>query len=311
VAAVDAGVPTPRASARRAAKPPLNVLLLSVDSLRADMPWAGYPREIAPNLTRLARESAVWTNYRSTSSYTAQSVATLLSGRYTSSLYRSGVFFTAFSPANLFFPELLQERGIRTIGLHAHMYFARNKGLEQGFDVWETVPGIAFDAETDRSVTSQKSSERLMALLSQPENTSGQFFVWAHYMDPHDQYIKHAESPDWGNTNRDRYDSEVFYTDLWLGKFLEFARAQPWWSRTAVIVTGDHGEAFGEHQMYKHAFELWDVLTRVPLIGWGRGCPSRSPARASRARCMGKPRRGASRSCWSCARTATIPRGAR
>ena len=35
------------------------------------------------------------------------------------------------------------------------------------------------------------------------------FFIYMHYMDPHDVYVKHKESPDWGNTRRDRYDSEV------------------------------------------------------------------------------------------------------
>jgi arylsulfatase A-like enzyme len=85
-------------------------------------------------------------------------------------------------------------------------------------------------------------------------------------MDPHDQYVKHAETPDFGKHNRDRYDSEVHYTDQHIGRLLEFAKKQPWWSSTAVIISADHGEAFGEHGMYKHAFEVWDVLTRVPLV---------------------------------------------
>jgi choline-sulfatase len=260
--AASAAAPAPLRRPREA----LNVLLLTIDSLRADMPWAGYPRPIAPNLTALAADSVVWEQHRSTSSYTAQTAATWLSGRYASTLQRNGYFFTGFASDNEFFPELLQRRGVRSIGLHAHLYFARDKGLDQGFAIWETVPGLTFDPETDRHVTSDKTSTRLIELLSQPENTSRQFFVWAHYMDPHDQYLLHAEAPDFGKKNRDRYDSEIFYTDLWLGKFLDFARAQPWWQRTAVVITGDHGEAFGEHGMYKHAFELWDVLVRVPLI---------------------------------------------
>jgi arylsulfatase A-like enzyme len=137
------------------------------------------------------------------------------------------------------------------------------------------VPGLSFDPETDTNVTSDKISGRLIELLSNPDNTSRQFFVWAHYMDPHDRYVIHPEAPDFGKKNRDRYDSEVFYTDLWLGKFLDFARAQPWWEHTALVITGDHGEAFGEHGMYKHAFELWDVLVRVPLIIFAPGAAPR------------------------------------
>ncbi len=85
-------------------------------------------------------------------------------------------------------------------------------------------------------------------------------------MDPHDQYNKHPESPDFGNKGRDKYDSEIFYADLWIGKLLDWAKQQPWWSNTAIIISADHGEAFGEHDMYKHAFEVWNMLLHVPLL---------------------------------------------
>jgi arylsulfatase A-like enzyme len=264
------------ASAAPAPRQPLNVLLLTVEAMRADMPWAGYARPIAPNLTKLAQESVIYDNYRSVSSFTAQSVPVILSGRYTSTLYRTGYFFAGYSLANHFFPEVLAEKGIRTIALHAHLYFSRGKQLEQGFDVWETVPGITFDPQTDNHVTSEKTTRRLKELLGQPENSQKQFFVWAHYMDPHDQYLWHDECPkEWGKKNRDRYDCEIFHTDYWMHQFLEWARTQPWWSRTAVIVVGDHGEAFGEHGMFKHAFDLWDVLTRVGAFFYVPGAKPR------------------------------------
>ncbi len=245
---------------------PLNVLLLTVDALRSDMPWTGYDKPIAPNLTELAEESVVYVNHRSISSYTAQTVATLMSGRFASSLYRTGVFFTNYFESNDWITESMQKEGIRTMAVHAHLYFDRAPGLQQGFDIWKLVPGLTWNAQTDESVTSQKSVEEIIELLSDPKNTKGQFFLWSHLMDPHDQYVKHEESPDFGDDNRGRYDSEVWYTDYWLGKLFEFGRKQPYWDDTVIIVSADHGEAFGEHGMYKHAFELWDVLTRVPLI---------------------------------------------
>jgi choline-sulfatase len=66
------------------ARPPadLNVLLLSVDSLRADMPWTGYPRPIAPFLTELASQGVVYTQAYALSSYTSMSVGGFLGGRY-------------------------------------------------------------------------------------------------------------------------------------------------------------------------------------------------------------------------------------
>jgi len=260
---------------------PRNVLLITIDSLRADMPWAGYPRAIAPNLTKLADESVVYTNEYALSSYTAKSVAGFLSSRYPSTLYRSGYFFASYPKSDTFLAEVLSARGIETTGWHGHLYF-RGVGLDQGFNVWQFVPGIIFDPQTDNAITSQLMTELGIKLLSKPESTGKQFFAWAHYMDPHDQYNKHPESPDFGNKNRDRYDNEVFYADLWIGKLLDFARAQPWWKDTVLIVSADHGEAFGEHGFYKHAFEIWDVLTRVPLMVSGPGIkPKRISERRS------------------------------
>jgi arylsulfatase A-like enzyme len=94
-------------------------------------------------------------------------------------------------------------------------------------------------------------------------------------MDPHDEYIKHSESPDFGKKNRDRYDSEVFFTDLHVGRLLDWAEKQAFWENTAIIVSADHGEAFGEHGLYKHAFWLWDVITRVPLFVHAPGAKPR------------------------------------
>lgn len=245
---------------------PLSVLMLSIDCLRADMPWNGYERPIAPNLTKLAEQSTVYTNAYSLSSYTAQSVATMLSGRLASTLYRSGVFFTNYPKANLFFPEVLSEKKVRSIGWFSHMYFGRGKGLDQGFDVWELVPGITFDAQTDNHVTSPKMLDLGKKLLGNPENTGQQFFAWAHFGDPHDVYVRHEEAPDFGKKTRDKYDGEVWFTDLYIGRLLDWAKQQPFWEHTAVIITGDHGEAFGEHGQYRHAFEIWENLVRVPLM---------------------------------------------
>jgi choline-sulfatase len=266
--------PKPTASVQRPQKP-LNVILLTVDSLRTDVPWQGYPRPIAPNLTRLASESVVYTNAYSASSYTAKSVATMLSGRLASTLYRSGSFFARYPSSNLFLAEILAERGIRSVGWHGHWYFGKGSGFEQGFAEWRLVPGIRRDTETDNDVTSDKMTALGIELLGAKENTSGRFFAWAHYMDPHDQYFKHPEAPDFGKKARDRYDSEIWYTDFHIGKLLDWARTQSWWGDTAVVVTADHGEAFGEHEMYKHAFELWEVLVRVPLFVYAPGAKAR------------------------------------
>ncbi|MFO0665687.1 MAG: sulfatase [Polyangiaceae bacterium] len=260
---IDAGPPAPKAFV-----PPkdLNVILLSIDSLRADMPWAGYERPIAPTLTELEKTCVSYTKSYSISSYTSMSVGGLLGGRIPSELIRDGYFFGTYGSKNLFFPELLKDAKVRTIGAMAHGYF-QNAGFEQGFETWKLVPGLKWNAQTDENITGKEHEALAEKLLSDASVTDGRFFAWFHFMDPHDQYLPHPkEDINWGRKLRDLYDGEVTFTDLQVKKFLEFVRSKPWASRTAIIVTSDHGEALGEHGQYRHGFELWQNLVQVPLF---------------------------------------------
>jgi arylsulfatase A-like enzyme len=241
----------------------LNVILLSIDSLRADMPWNGYPRPIAPRLTAFEKRAVSYTHAYSVSSYTSMSLGGLLAGRVPSELVRSGFFFGTYKH-DVFFPKLLQKAGVHTMGVQAHVYF-KGAGFDQGFDDWRIVPGITFDANTDRDITSPGSEQIAEELLGDPANEARRFFFWAHFLDPHDLYEKH-DGIDWGKAPRDRYDGEVTFTDQYIGKLLDFIATRSWASRTVIIVTSDHGEEFGEHNMTRHGFEVWDTLTHVPLM---------------------------------------------
>lgn len=244
---------------------PWNVVMISIDSLRADMPWAGYERPIAPRLTALHAKSTAYTHAYSTSSFTSKSVPGMLTGRYPSELARTGSFFTRYVQKKEFLCTWLDEQDVPCVGGHAHMYFAKpSSGFEHGFREWKVVPGITFDYQTDPYVTSDKLTPLAIEMLGNVSTRP--FFAWFHYMDPHDEYKGHVESPHFGKRPRDLYDEEVFFTDLWVGKLLDFIDSQPWGARTVIVVTSDHGEAFGEHGITRHAHELWEELVRVPLF---------------------------------------------
>ncbi|MDB5216331.1 MAG: Choline-sulfatase [Myxococcaceae bacterium] len=245
----------------------LDVIVISVDSLRADMPWAGYPRAIAPRLTELEKRSVSYTRAYSMSSYTSMSLGGFLGGKLPSEMKRSGFFFGSYAKDNVMFPELLQAKGVRTMSAHAHGYFS-SAGFDQGFDVYQVVPGIKFDNTTDNNVTSPQHEAMAEKMLDDPRLEVGRFFAWFHFLDPHDQYLSHEKDgiPPYGKSLRDRYDAEVTFTDRYLGKLLDFIAGKPWGKRTAIIVTADHGEAFGEHGITRHAHEVWEELIHVPLF---------------------------------------------
>lgn len=259
-------------SAAPAAVPPkdLNVIVLSIDSLRADMPWAGYPRDIAPRLSAFEKKAVSYTRAYSVSSYTSMSLGGLLAGKLPSGLKRSGYFFGDYDASNLFFPEVLQKAGVLTMGVQAHFYFqvknGRGAGFEQGFDKWEVVPGIKADNTTDTNITSRQSEELAEKLLGDAATEGKRFFFWAHFMDPHDVYMAHPGVGPYGKGERDKYDAEVTFTDTHVGKLLDFIANRPWASKTAIIITSDHGEAFGEHGQTRHGFEIWENLVRIPLM---------------------------------------------
>jgi len=267
----DAGSGTGQAPAAKSGGDELradyNVLVLSIDSLRADMPWSGYPRPIAPRLTDLEKRSVSYTRAYSISSYTSMSLGGFLGGKLPSGMKRSGFFFGKYAPENVLFPEVLQASGVRTISAHAHGYF-KGAGFEQGFDKYEIVPNIIFKNETDPNVTSAPHEELAEKLLSDPELDSKKFFAWFHFLDPHDMYVSHEKDgiPPYGPKPRDKYDAEVTYTDRYIGKLLDFVESKPWGKKTVIVVTADHGEAFGEHGQFAHGFELWENLVRVPMF---------------------------------------------
>lgn len=280
--ASSASAPASASAAPKAPEPavPYNVLLIMIDSMRADMPWTGYPRDIAPWLTRYQKRCTTYTQAYSLSSYTAKSVVPALVGEYPSAMVRDGMFFTRYPDAeNLFISERAQAAGHFTLSGQAHGYFLPALGNNQGFDDYRLIPG-GVDIKAVTSVTGDRLTKLAKDMLADPKIAAladtKRFFAYFHYMDPHHTYEKHADHPDFGNQPRDRYDNEIHYTDQLVGELVDWVETQPWGKRTAVIITADHGEGFGEHNHFRHAYELWESLIKVPLLLCVPGAPPRT-----------------------------------
>lgn len=247
----------------------LNLIVLTVDTLRYDLGYAGNPRPLSPKLDALAKESVVFERAYALASYTGKSIPPLFLGKYPSETLRDGNHFTAFlNPNNVFLAERLKDQGFHTFGGSSLWYIAPRFGMTQGFDTWDTSTQSPGAGDKDNSVTSGKVTDVAIAQLSKPENVEGRFFAWYHYMDPHAQYVRHAGAPSMDGVAADRalYDGEVWYSDQELGRLLDFVAKAPWGERTVVVITSDHGEAFSDHGMSWHGRELWESLVRVPLI---------------------------------------------
>jgi len=275
VASVSAPIPKPKAPAEHR----LNVLLIMIDSLRHDMPWTGYPREIAPRLSKWAKEWVLYPRAYSLSSYTAKSVVPALVGKYPGEMARDALFFTKWGDENVLVTERLQKLGYRTLSGQGHGYFLPQFGMNQGFSDYQLLPGTFLDTTGVKDITSERLNKLAKAMLSKPENVSqdnGQrFFAYFHFLDPHYTYNKHADSPDFGNKRRDLYDNEVHFTDRWVGDLIDWVDSQPFGKDTAIFITADHGEGFGERGRFRHAYDVWESLVRVPLFVRVPGAPAR------------------------------------
>lgn len=260
-----------------------NVVLITIDATREDLGFLGYKvRNVSPHLDALAAKATVFENAYSLASYTSKSLAPMLIGRYGSETHRGWYHFNRFTKEDTFVAERLQRAGIHTVSVQGHWYFFKNYGMERGYDVIDTQATPPDQPiEGDRSSNGDVLSDRIIAELERPEMAQKQFFLWSHYIDPHAEYVPHPEF-DFGHHGRELYDGELAFVDHHLGRVLDALAKLPFAERTVVIVTSDHGEAFGEHGLWRHGFELWEELVRVPLVIYVPGvAPRRVPVRRS------------------------------
>lgn len=246
----------------------LNLVLITVDTMRAETGFGGYARNITPNLDKLAARSLFFERAYALSSYTGKSLGPMLIGKYSSETDRNWGHFNRFSKRDTFLSERLHRAGLRTMAAHAYEHLGNFAGFDRGFDTVDmsSVPSAGGTAGLENSISGDKLTNVALRLLSDPANTSRRFFLWVHYLDPHADYLKHDEIPSFGRTQRDLYDGEVAFVDYQIGRIFQKLEQLGVQEKTAIVVTSDHGESFGENKMWRHGFEIWEPLVRIPLI---------------------------------------------
>jgi arylsulfatase A-like enzyme len=283
---------------RGGAERPRLVLLVSIDTLRADhLGLHGYDRDTSPVLDALALESTVFDDAMSASPWTLPSHATILTGLYPG---RHGLTsherYLASSQETL--AQLFSRAGFRTAAVVNSHNLGPAFGLDRGFQQYRYV-----EEKADRRGPSTEITDQGMEWLEAAGEAP--FFLFLHYYDVHSDYASLPEHetrflrPYRGRADGttaqliaqregkrtlddtdapnlvDRYDAGIRQMDAELSRLLAFLSLRGWNDETLLVVTSDHGEEFFEHGGVLHGQTQYQEVLRVPLLVRGPGVPEK------------------------------------
>ena len=259
-----------------------NVLLVTIDTTRADhLGMYGYKRDTSPNLDKLAKDGTVFEHGWAHAPSTRYSMPAILTGRLPLDVYydTSVNGWPGLLPKATTIAELLAPLGFVTGAITNYEYFDKYRHMDQGFAEYDNEDarlhaGVA-GAGPERTHGSSSKEQTDKAIGFVDRHATERWMLWVHYYDPHADYETHAEVPPFGTDDEARYDGEIKFTDLHLGRLFDELRAKGLYDKTVVVVTGDHGEGFGEHGVSKHGYHLYAAQTKVPLVIRVPGLPPR------------------------------------
>jgi len=285
-----------------------NVILVMIDTLRADQLSCYGGPVAAPNLCGLAADGGSRYAAFSHASWTKPSAASLLTSLLPSS--HGAMSKTAsLSPSATLVSEVMKDAGYTTGGIVSNINLAPSFGFDQGWDEYTYLaPDYLAGAQESSSklVLYQiarkvwfklRAGHRVSDYYQNAETVNAHAFEWlarhdrsrffffVHYMDPHDPYFEHpydgraiarveADHPDPALVPEmlRLYRGEIAYLDDQFGKLLEQLRAHGLYDDAVIAVTADHGEEFYEHGGFWHGLTLYENQIHVPLlVKWQRG----------------------------------------
>lgn len=261
-------------------KPGLNVLLITVDTLRADrLGCYGATTVPTPNIDALAARGTVFTRAFAHTPLTLPSHASILIGTTPPAHGVHDNINFVVRPEHVTLAEHLKAHGYVTAAFVSASALDSRFGLDQGFDVYDDTfmaPGSpkTSPAEQIAEITVEKAMTWLRSAPKEP------WFLWIHVWDPHFAY---APPEPFLTRYRDRpYDGEVAYTDSALGGLFRGLEELRLSERTLTVLTADHGEGLGEHGERTHGYLAHNATVWVPLVVAGPGLKAfRSPAPVS------------------------------
>jgi len=252
-------------SGRRETWPEASIVLISIDTLRADhLPLYGYAHGSTPAIDALGREGIVFDGVYSHCPLTLPAHASMLTGLTPP---HHGVHDNAgftLKPGARTLAARFHDSG-RATGAAVSAFVLRSAtGIAQGFDRYDDE--IVQDPSLEDMGNQQRDGAKSVASLLGWIEAQGdrRFFAFLHLYEPHTPYTppspykeRFADSP---------YDGEIAYADELVGRLLAPLRAKGALDHTLVALTADHGEGLGEHGEQEHGFFLYRETVRVPLV---------------------------------------------
>jgi arylsulfatase A-like enzyme/Flp pilus assembly protein TadD len=252
-----------------------DVILITIDTLRADaLGFAGNRRVRTPYLDSLAARGTLFTKAHAHNVVTLPSHTNILTGLYP---YQHGIRDNAgftLDAAHTTIGAMLRGAGYATAAFVSAFPLDSRFGLNAGFDVYDDKYREGSNP-LDFVVQERPAGETLSAARTWYDSVPNRKkFLWIHLYDPHAPYD--PPSPFREQYRDAPYLGEVAYVDAQLAQFLEpLLRNHP---NTFVVITGDHGEALGDHGEQTHGLFAYESTLKVPLIIIDPDQPARKDA---------------------------------
>jgi choline-sulfatase len=255
------------------AQEPASVILISIDTLRADHLSAyGYRKIQTPNIDAFAQQGTVFSEVDSQIPLTLPAHTSLMTSTYP---FENGVEENAeiVPEGKITLASILRAHRYKTAAFVGSNILERRCGLDRGFEEYDS-PFDAARVRRDGALVLRAANAWLGAHRSQP------VFLFIHLFDLHAPY---RLRPSAGSNEPETagYDAELGYVDQILGHFRQSLIDNGWWKKSLVVVIGDHGESLGDHGELSHGYFIYESTLHVPLlIHWPDGMP-KYPERAS------------------------------
>ncbi|HET9368833.1 MAG TPA: sulfatase-like hydrolase/transferase [Vicinamibacterales bacterium] len=239
-----------------------NVLLVTIDTLRADALGSYGGRAATPNLDRLASRGARFDFAHGHSVVTLPSHTSILTGHYP---YEHGIrdntgYRVAANAQTM--ATRLKAMGFATGAFVGGFPLDHRFGLNIGFDQYDDRLGRLTGTGGEAGERERRADAVVAAANAWIEQQRGKWFTWVHVYDPHVTYSAPQEFA--ARYPTDPYLAEVSWTDFALAALFDRLSSEP--RKTLVIVTADHGEMLGEHGELTHSVFAYEPVLRVPLI---------------------------------------------